>query len=75
MSTSLGKGSLSNMRHGIITAPILYAMEEFPQVQAFVDRWLYNPADVDLLLFTLTPGVVEGKETAREKIRIDVYAG
>ncbi|KAF7142998.1 hypothetical protein RHSIM_Rhsim05G0190400 [Rhododendron simsii] len=49
-STSLGKGSLSDIRHGIITAPILYAMEEFPQLRAVVDRGFHNPADVDLAL-------------------------
>ncbi|KAL6972975.1 Solanesyl diphosphate synthase 3, chloroplastic/mitochondrial [Sarracenia purpurea var. burkii] len=49
-STLLGKGSLSDIRHGIITAPLLYAMEEFPPLRAVVDRGLDNPADVDLAL-------------------------
>ncbi|KAJ1403200.1 Polyprenyl synthetase [Sesbania bispinosa] len=31
-SASLGKGSLSDIRHGIVTAPILFAMEEVPSV-------------------------------------------
>ncbi|XP_038723261.1 solanesyl diphosphate synthase 3, chloroplastic/mitochondrial-like isoform X1 [Tripterygium wilfordii] len=49
-STSLGKGSLSDIRHGIITAPILFAMEEFPQLRAVVDRGFDNPENVDIAL-------------------------
>ncbi|KAH7855790.1 hypothetical protein Vadar_028934 [Vaccinium darrowii] len=63
-STSLGKGSLSDIRHGIITAPILYAMEEFPQLRAVVDRGLDNPADVDLALDYL--GKSRGIQRTRE---------
>ncbi|KAL8213689.1 hypothetical protein R6Q57_003138 [Mikania cordata] len=47
-SSSLGKGSLSDIRHGIVTAPILYAMEEFPELRSVVDRGLDNPDNVDL---------------------------
>ncbi|XP_026404769.1 solanesyl diphosphate synthase 3, chloroplastic/mitochondrial-like isoform X1 [Papaver somniferum] len=47
-SASLGKGSLSAIRHGIIAAPILFAIEEFPQLCKIVDRGFQNPADVDL---------------------------
>ncbi|KAI3939261.1 hypothetical protein MKX01_002129 [Papaver californicum] len=49
-SASLGKGSLSDIRHGIITAPVLYAIEEFPQLQAVISGGLDDPADVDLAL-------------------------
>ncbi|KAI8556598.1 hypothetical protein RHMOL_Rhmol05G0266400 [Rhododendron molle] len=100
-STSLGKGSLSDIRHkedgdrgyrkggggrmaatrhgaggddggqwcsrggdGIITAPILYAMEEFPQLRAVVDRGFRNPADVDLALDYL--GKSRGIQRTRE---------
>ncbi|GMP75537.1 hypothetical protein CsSME_00032587 [Camellia sinensis var. sinensis] len=49
-TTTLGKGSLSDIRHGIVTAPILYAMEEFPQLREVVDRGFDNPADVELAL-------------------------
>ena len=38
---------------GIITAPILYAMEEFPQLCEVVDRGFDNPADVNLVSFYL----------------------
>ncbi|XP_078439296.1 geranyl diphosphate synthase 1 isoform X2 [Wolffia australiana] len=46
-TSSLGKGALSDIRHGTITAPILFAMEEFPQLQKVVDRGLSDAANVD----------------------------
>ncbi|KAG5550189.1 hypothetical protein RHGRI_015220 [Rhododendron griersonianum] len=49
---------------GIITAPILYAMEEFPQLRAVVDRGFHNPTDVDLALDYL--GKSRGIQRARE---------
>nr|QED22043.1 geranyl pyrophosphate synthase [Chrysanthemum indicum var. aromaticum] len=49
-SSSLGKGSLSDIRHGIVTAPLLYAMEEFPELRTIVDGGLDKPANVDLAL-------------------------
>ncbi|GLT61221.1 hypothetical protein SLA2020_339430 [Shorea laevis] len=63
-SASLGKGSLSDIRHGIITAPILFAMEEFPQLHAVVDQGFDNPANVDLALEYL--GKSRGIQRARE---------
>ncbi|GAV75007.1 polyprenyl_synt domain-containing protein [Cephalotus follicularis] len=63
-SASLGKGSLSDIRHGIITAPILFAMEEFPQLRAVVDRGFGNPADVDIALEYL--GKSRGIQRTRE---------
>ncbi|KAK2992941.1 hypothetical protein RJ640_009450 [Escallonia rubra] len=63
-SSSLGKGSLSDIRHGIVTAPILFAIEEFPDLRAVVDRGFENPGDVDLALDYL--GNSRGIERTRE---------
>ncbi|KAJ3679370.1 hypothetical protein LUZ60_017381 [Juncus effusus] len=60
----LGKGVLSDIRHGIVTAPILFAIEEFPQLGEVVDRGFKDPADVDLALEYL--GKSNGIEKARE---------
>ncbi|KAI8568434.1 hypothetical protein RHMOL_Rhmol02G0198800 [Rhododendron molle] len=49
---------------GIVTAPLLYAMEEFPQLRAVVDRGFDNPADVDLALDYL--GKSRGIQRTRE---------
>ncbi|KAJ1388971.1 Polyprenyl synthetase [Sesbania bispinosa] len=63
-SASLGKGSLSDIRHGIVTAPILFAMEEFPQLRAIVDEGFENPENVDLALEYL--GKSQGIQRTRE---------
>ncbi|XP_071729598.1 solanesyl diphosphate synthase 3, chloroplastic/mitochondrial-like isoform X1 [Rutidosis leptorrhynchoides] len=63
-STSLGKGSLSDIRHGIVTAPMLYAMEEFPELRSVIDKGLDNPVNVDLALEYL--GKSHGIQRTRE---------
>ncbi|KAJ4981465.1 hypothetical protein NE237_032302 [Protea cynaroides] len=67
-SASLGKGSLSDIRHGIVTAPILFAIEEFPQLRVVVDRGFEDPADVDLALDYLgrSRGIQRARELASE---------
>ncbi|GAB4858288.1 Solanesyl diphosphate synthase 3, chloroplastic/mitochondrial [Ancistrocladus abbreviatus] len=71
-SALLGKGSLSDIRHGIVTAPILFAMEEFPQLREVVERGLSNPADVDLALEYLgrSRGIQRARELATEHANI-----
>nr|WET55165.1 geranyl diphosphate synthase [Elsholtzia rugulosa] len=65
-SASLGKGSLSDIRHGIVTAPILFAMEEFPELRAVVDQGFENSANVDLALEYLSKsrGIQRTRELA-----------
>ncbi|XP_054809350.1 LOW QUALITY PROTEIN: solanesyl diphosphate synthase 3, chloroplastic/mitochondrial-like [Prosopis cineraria] len=63
-SASLGKGSLSDIHHGIVTAPLLFAMEEFPQLRRVIERGFDNPANVDLALDYL--GKSRGLQKARE---------
>ncbi|WVZ78927.1 hypothetical protein U9M48_026567 [Paspalum notatum var. saurae] len=67
-SASLGKGSLSDIRHGIITAPILYAMQEFPQLHDVIDRGFDNPENVEIVLDYLerSRGIERATELARE---------
>ncbi|KAF9625150.1 hypothetical protein IFM89_019364 [Coptis chinensis] len=75
-SASLGKGSLSDIRHGIITAPILFAMEEFPQLRTVVDRGFENPADVDIALDYLgkSNGIRRTRQLATEHAKIAAEA-
>ncbi|CAN1302351.1 Solanesyl diphosphate synthase 3, chloroplastic/mitochondrial [Linum perenne] len=63
-SASLGKGSLSDIRHGIVTAPILYAMEEFPQLHSIVEQGFDDPKNVNLALEYL--GNSRGIQRTRE---------
>ncbi|KAH9328382.1 hypothetical protein KI387_000490, partial [Taxus chinensis] len=46
-TASLGKGPLSDMRQGIVTAPMLFALEEFPELHGVISRRFKNPGDVD----------------------------
>ncbi|XP_022731423.1 solanesyl diphosphate synthase 3, chloroplastic/mitochondrial-like isoform X3 [Durio zibethinus] len=75
-SASLGKGSLSDIRHGIITAPILFAMEEFPQLRAVVDQGFDNPANVDIALEYLgkSSGIQRTKELAMKHANLAAAA-
>ncbi|XP_022715485.1 solanesyl diphosphate synthase 3, chloroplastic/mitochondrial isoform X2 [Durio zibethinus] len=63
-SASLGKGSLSDIRHGIVTAPILFAMEEFPQLHSVVYQGFDNPENIDIVLEYL--GKSHGIQMTRE---------
>ncbi|KAK7250970.1 hypothetical protein RIF29_33784 [Crotalaria pallida] len=63
-SASLGKGSLSDIRHGIVTAPVLFAMEEFPQLREIVNEGFENPKNIDLALEYL--GKSRGIQRTRE---------
>ncbi|CAN1829741.1 Solanesyl diphosphate synthase 3, chloroplastic/mitochondrial [Linum perenne] len=55
-SASLGKGSLSDIRHGIVTAPILFAIEEFPQLRTIVDQGFEDPKNVNLVSWHVMKG-------------------
>ncbi|CAH9111772.1 unnamed protein product [Cuscuta europaea] len=67
-SSTLGKGALSDIRHGIITAPILFAMEEYPQLRSVVDRGFEDPENIDLALEYLgkSRGIQRTRELAKE---------
>ncbi|XP_010504929.1 PREDICTED: solanesyl diphosphate synthase 3, chloroplastic/mitochondrial-like isoform X2 [Camelina sativa] len=75
-SASLGKGSLSDIRHGVITAPILFAMEEFPQLREVVDRVEKDPTNVDIALEYLgkSKGIQRARELAMEHANLAAAA-
>ncbi|XP_023639436.1 solanesyl diphosphate synthase 3, chloroplastic/mitochondrial isoform X2 [Capsella rubella] len=75
-SASLGKGSLSDIRHGVITAPILFAMEEFPQLREVVDQVEKDPTNVDIALEYLgkSKGIQRARELAMEHANLAAAA-
>ncbi|KAK7346940.1 hypothetical protein VNO80_21464 [Phaseolus coccineus] len=75
-SASLGKGSLSDIQHGIVTAPILFAMEEFPQLRAIIDEGFENPANIELALDYLgkSRGIQRTRELAVEHANLAAAA-
>ncbi|KAK9131502.1 hypothetical protein Sjap_011989 [Stephania japonica] len=75
-TASLGKPSLLDIRHGIVTAPILFAMEEFPQLRSVVDRGFDDSADVDLALEYLgkSNGIQRTRELASQHAKLAAAA-
>ncbi|XP_071724072.1 solanesyl diphosphate synthase 3, chloroplastic/mitochondrial-like [Rutidosis leptorrhynchoides] len=65
-SASLGKGSLTDIQHGIVTAPILFAADEFPQLLEILDQGFDNPENVDTALEYLSKsrGIQKTRELA-----------
>ncbi|KAK8559919.1 hypothetical protein V6N13_016651 [Hibiscus sabdariffa] len=75
-SASLGKGSLSDIRQGIITAPILFAMEEFPQLKAVIEQGFDNSANIHTALEYLwkSHGIQRTKELATKHANLAAAA-
>ncbi|KAI3903456.1 hypothetical protein MKW98_032110 [Papaver atlanticum] len=75
-SASLGKSSLSDISHGIITAPILFAIEEFPQLREVINCGFDNTANVDLALEYLekSRGIQRATELAIEHANLAASA-
>eukprot|EP00457_Paulinella_chromatophora_P008076 gb/GEZN01008103.1/.p1 GENE.gb/GEZN01008103.1/~~gb/GEZN01008103.1/.p1 ORF type:complete len:416 (+),score=43.77 gb/GEZN01008103.1/:86-1333(+) len=49
-SSTLGKPSMADLSGGVVTAPVLYAAQEFPELRPMIDRKFSQPGDVDLAL-------------------------
>uniref|UniRef100_A0A0A9EWX3 Uncharacterized protein n=1 Tax=Arundo donax TaxID=35708 RepID=A0A0A9EWX3_ARUDO len=62
-SASLGKASMSDIHQGIVTAPILFAMEEFPHLREIVEQGFNDPCNVDMALKYLSKS--QGVERTR----------
>lgn len=46
-SAGLGKPALNDIRQGLVTAPVLFALEKHPHLKQLVDRRFKSPGDVD----------------------------
>ncbi|KAF3579309.1 hypothetical protein DY000_02035249, partial [Brassica cretica] len=60
------------IRHGIVTAPILFAMEEFPQLRKVVDQLDKDPTNVDIL--GKSNGIRRPRELAMEHANLAAAA-
>ncbi|KAI5065770.1 hypothetical protein GOP47_0018394 [Adiantum capillus-veneris] len=65
-TASLGKGALSDIRQGIVTAPLLFALEQQPQLHDLIGRKFKNAGDVDLAVELLqkTDGIEKTQKLA-----------
>nr|TKW08563.1 hypothetical protein SEVIR_6G033348v2 [Setaria viridis]TKW08565.1 hypothetical protein SEVIR_6G033348v2 [Setaria viridis] len=80
-SASQGKASLSDIHQGIVIAPILFAMEEFPELHEIVEQGFDDPLNVirrvvsELLNFALkylskSQGIERTRSVAAEHAKL-----
>ncbi|KAL3921769.1 MAG: hypothetical protein SGILL_002570 [Bacillariaceae sp.] len=64
---SMGKPALADLRAGLSTAPVLFAAEEFPELEAMMDRKFKEDGDVETSreLVLQSQGIERTKELAR----------
>ena len=65
--SDLGKPALADLSSGLATAPVLFATEQFPELEALIDRKFSSEGDVDFVLDRLSKsdGIEMTKELAR----------
>lgn len=65
-TASLGKGALADIGQGIVTAPLLFALEQQPQLHDLIGRKFKNAGDVDLAVELLkkTDGIEKTRQLA-----------
>ncbi|KAJ1267661.1 hypothetical protein BS78_07G074500 [Paspalum vaginatum] len=75
-SASLGKPSFSDINQGIVTAPILFAMEEFPQLREIIEQGFDDPSNVNMALEYLwkSQGIERTRLLAAEHARLAAAA-
>jgi len=64
---SMGKPALADLRAGLSTAPVLFAAEEYPELEAMMDRKFKEDGDVEKSreLILQSQGIERTKELAR----------
>lgn len=64
---SMGKPALADLRAGLSTAPVLFAAEEYPELEAMMDRKFKEEGDVEKSreLILQSQGIERTKELAR----------
>lgn len=74
--SELGKPALSDLNSGLATAPILFASEQFPELEAMMDRKFKSEGDVDRAvdLVFQSDGIERTKELARVHSEIAMEA-
>lgn len=68
---ALGKPVMNDVRQGVATAPVLFAMEAFPEVGVMMERRFSEDGDADrvLQLVEQAEGVAKTRELARHHVR------
>ena len=71
---SLGKPAGSDLKQGNLTAPVLFALEEKPQLEGLIDREFSELGDLDkaLALVQSSNGISRSRELAKGHIKLAV---
>jgi geranylgeranyl pyrophosphate synthase len=69
-SQLLGKPALTDIRSGVVTCPVLYAAEEFPELTPLILRKFREPADVEqaIALVGRSQGIDRSRALARQYV-------
>eukprot|EP00884_Botryococcus_braunii_P001275 jgi/Botrbrau1/11148/Bobra.182_2s0003.2 len=73
-SLVMGKPALSDLRNGLATAPVLFAAQDYPELESLIERKFQAPGDVDhaLKLIGLSVGVEKTRMLATSHVRAAV---
>jgi len=73
---TLGKPAGSDLRQGNLTAPVLYALEEYPQLASLIEREFSQEGDLEQALAWVyaSNGIIRARELAKSQARLAVAA-
>jgi all-trans-nonaprenyl-diphosphate synthase len=73
---TLGKPAASDLRQGHITAPVLYALQEFPELSILIQREFKEDGDIEQALSWVkkSQGLIRTKELAHQHIKQAILA-
>jgi len=67
-SAELGKPAANDLRQGIVTAPVLFAADEFPEIRTYINSKFSNERDVQktLDLIDKSKGITKTIDLAKD---------
>lgn len=73
---SLGKPAGSDLKNGNLTSPLLFALEEKPELYKFIDREFQNKGDTEkaIAIIKITKGIEKARDLALEHVQAALQA-